>query len=173
MAYYIDICISNFFCSIKFQSITTPDGMIACLYGPWVCKRGDARILRESGLVDQLEEMMPLNEGVPIYALYGDLAYPLSAYILKVFLNVQPGSIEAAFNKRMLQSRIAVEWGFCGILSHRHYVGSQRDMMLLKMLAGVNATFMTNLRQCFHGNTCFKHFGLTPPTLGEYLSMID
>jgi DDE superfamily endonuclease len=60
---------------LKFQSIVVPDGYIAYLCGPFVGKHHDARILRESGLMDKLQTLMPadLSNG-GVYALYGDLA---------------------------------------------------------------------------------------------------
>ena len=62
---------------VKFQSVVTPDGFIASLYRPFVAKRHDARMLRESSLIEMLENLMPANlTNGPMYTLYGDLAYP-------------------------------------------------------------------------------------------------
>lgn len=47
--------------AIKFQSVVTPDGMIAYLFGPFVGKRHDARMLAESGLMTILEDLMPAD----------------------------------------------------------------------------------------------------------------
>jgi hypothetical protein len=47
--------------------------------------------------------------GGPIYTLYGDLAYPQSAYLIGGIVGVQPISIEAEWNKAMASGQIAVE----------------------------------------------------------------
>ena len=48
----------------------------------------------------------------PIYALYGDLAYAQSAYVLSGFRNVDPNSDEAAYNRLLSSVFITVECGF-------------------------------------------------------------
>ncbi len=74
--------------AIKFQSIVTPDGMIAYLFGPFVGKHHDARTLVESGLMNILQDLMSANgsNGL-IYSLYGDLEYPQSIWLFSGFLN--------------------------------------------------------------------------------------
>jgi hypothetical protein len=99
---------------LKFQSVVTPDGFVAHLSGPYVARFHDARMLRESHLLDQLEQAMP--RGGLIYGLYGDLAYPQSQYILGGFVNPAVGSPERRFNFEMSRVRIVVEWGFSNIL---------------------------------------------------------
>ena len=44
-----------------------PDGFIACLFGPVPAKTHDAKLLRESELLDQLEEIMPPLGNSTIY----------------------------------------------------------------------------------------------------------
>jgi hypothetical protein len=70
--------------SIKFQSVMTPDGIISHLTGPWVGRRHDSRMLKESGLVTELEQYAKGING-EIMHLYGDLAYPLTPYIISPF----------------------------------------------------------------------------------------
>ena len=60
---------------LKFQSVLVPDGFIASLFSPVPAKTHDAKLLREIGLLDQLEEIMPHDGDSTIYTLYGDLAY--------------------------------------------------------------------------------------------------
>ena len=85
---------------LKFQSIVVPDGYIAYLYGPFVAKRHDARMLRESGLMDILRGLMPADgSNGPVYALYGDLAYPQSIWLFGGYVNPAPGSLQRAFNR--------------------------------------------------------------------------
>ena len=87
---------------IKFQSILVPNGYIACLYGPVPVKTHDAKLLRQSNLMEQLRTTMPDdNLNGPIYSLYGDLAYPQSLYLLGGYQNVINGTDEAQFNRLM------------------------------------------------------------------------
>jgi hypothetical protein len=67
-------------------------------------------MLGMSNLLPQLATMMP--PGGPIYALYGDPAYPQSAYLIGGISGAQDGSDEAAWNTAMSTGRIAVEWTF-------------------------------------------------------------
>jgi hypothetical protein len=86
----------------KISSIVTPDGYIACLHGPFVGKRHDSRMYRESEVHEMLARTMPANESNgPVYALYGDLAYPQSIWRLGGFVNPAPNSPQALFNQRM------------------------------------------------------------------------
>ena len=59
---------------LKFQTVVTPDGLIACLFGTINGNRHVSHIIRESFLLEQLQELMPINN--IIYSLYGDPAYP-------------------------------------------------------------------------------------------------
>ena len=94
---------------LKFQSVITPDGLIACLWRPMNGNRHDSHILRESQLLDQLHELM--LRGL-IYAMYGDPAYPQSRHIFDGFANAIPGSDESLWNTQMSRVRECVEWGF-------------------------------------------------------------
>ena len=70
---------------LKFQSIFVPDGYITCLFGPVPAKTHDSRLLRESELLQQLQQFMLPTPATTIYSLYGDLAYPQSVYLLGGF----------------------------------------------------------------------------------------
>ena len=100
---------------IKFQSIVTPDGFIACLHGPFVAKRHDCRILRESRVLEILHRLMPDDGEHRIYALYGDLAYPQSAYLFGGYINPPRDGPLALFNCTMSKSQIVVEWGISNV----------------------------------------------------------
>ena len=94
-----------------------PDGYIACLFGPVPAKTHDARLLHESNLIQQLCNVMPEdNSDGTIYSLYGDLAYPQSAYLLGGFRNAIVGIDEVNFNRLMSSVHITVESGYCEII---------------------------------------------------------
>ena len=161
---------------LKFQSIVTPDGMIASLLGPFSSKTHDARIFRESGLFDRLREMMPVGVGEAVYCLYADSAYALSAWIMHGYINPQANSPEADFNVRMSSARIAVEWGYKNVTQLWQFLDFRRQMMVFKTPVAqlyIVAAFLTNLRCCFYGNQQSDYFGATRMSVEEYLSLVD
>ena len=83
--------------ALKYQSITTPNGMIANLYGPVEGKRHDATMLRMSGLMPILENFSlgPQQERLFIY---GDPAYPLRWYLQAPFRGAQLTQQQKNFN---------------------------------------------------------------------------
>jgi hypothetical protein len=62
--------------------VITPDGLIACFFGPIPGARDDSYMLAESQLLPQLEDLMLRGSGVEVFALYRDPAYPQSRYIV-------------------------------------------------------------------------------------------
>jgi hypothetical protein len=158
--------------ALKFQSVVVPDGFVAHLRGPSPGARHDARVLQESGILPELQAILP-NGG---YRMYGDCAYPWSPWIAKGFLNAQPNSPEAAFNSDMSSARISVEWGFNNIVQQFSYLNFTKQMKVFKIPVGqyfINAAFIQNLRTCFVGNQINSYFDLAPLSIDEYLSLPD
>jgi hypothetical protein len=81
---------------LKFQNVTTPDGLIANLSCPIAGCRHDSHMLKASKTVDKLRDAMPGTDGRPIYAMYGDPAYPQSPYLMGSYARAADGSVEAA-----------------------------------------------------------------------------
>ena len=65
---------------LKYQSVTTPSGMIASLFGPIEGKRHDSAMLNLSGLLQQLQ-LYSYDSNGNVLCLYGDPAYPLRIYL--------------------------------------------------------------------------------------------
>ncbi|CAH3013849.1 unnamed protein product [Porites evermanni] len=97
--------------AIKFQSVTTSNGLIANLYGPVEGKRHDAAILRDSGLLANLENYAISPAGQPM-CLYGDPAYPLRIHLQALFRDVRLAPEMESFNQSMSHVRVSVEWIF-------------------------------------------------------------
>ena len=72
--------------AIKFQSVTTPDGLVALLHGPYEAKRHDSGILRESGLLQHHERHSVSPHG-QVMCIYGDPAYPIRQLLQAPFRN--------------------------------------------------------------------------------------
>jgi nuclease HARBI1 len=162
---------------IKFQSVITPTGYFACLDGPFIARRCDARILRESGLLDAIMELMPQDgSNGQVYALYGDLAYPQSTYIFGGFVNPLPNSPQAQFNRIMSKVRIVVEWGFSNVLRRWQHLDFIRSMKVFQQPIAqqyVNCCFLTNIGNCFYGGAINVYFDSNLMSLEEYLTLID
>lgn len=92
---------------IFLQSLVTPNGLTAHLFGPIEGKRHDAFMLSESGLSSKLVQFNQAN-GQP-YIVYGDPAYGISRNILTPFRGAQLTAAEKDFNKSMSQVRVSVE----------------------------------------------------------------
>lgn len=140
------------------------------LYGPFVGRRHDAAMFQESKLLDDLEKHFRVNGQV--YSLYGDPAYPLTAFLLKPVLN--PNAEEDEFNSRMSRVRESVEWGFGKTLNLFQALDFSRQQMVYKTKPGTEykvATFLANCHTRLTGSSQIAdYFGLRPPTLEEYLS---
>ncbi|RPA88630.1 hypothetical protein L873DRAFT_1907381, partial [Choiromyces venosus 120613-1] len=71
--------------AIKFQGITTPDGLIASLIGPFEGKFGDWMVRKGSGIEEILHEIFDEDTEESRVFLYGDPAYSLSFGIICPF----------------------------------------------------------------------------------------
>ena len=160
---------------IKFQGITTPDGMIAYLYGPVCGSRHDSSMLADSQLIHQLNECFPLEDGRTL-AIYGDPAYPESNLLIVAYRDAPRRSFQRQFNKSMNKMRTSVEWGFKDILKHWKYLEYKAAMKVLKMPVAkyyMVAAFLTNINCCIYGNQSTNHFMCEPLSLNDYLGLVN
>ena len=93
---------------IKFQSVVLPNGLMANLNGPHEGRRHDSTMLRELGLLTELQRIAWIH-GQPV-CLYGDPAYPLSSHLQAPFRNALLTPQMALFNEQTSEVRVAVEW---------------------------------------------------------------
>jgi hypothetical protein len=163
---------------IKFQSVVTPDGLIACLFGPVPGSRHDAFIIGESGLLDQLEELMP--PGNPVYTLYGDSAYAQMHLVLGGFRNPIPHTRQAEWNGQMSSVRESVEWMFGRITALWSYLDFSRSMRVFKSPVHeyyMIGAFMSNLHCIMYANQTADYFQCTTTngkmSLEEYLGLVQ
>ena len=162
--------------ALKFQSIVVPEGYIASLTGPYLGRTHDARIMRESGLLEMLRSILPMGMGVDgVFALYGDGAYPICPHILKGYHNPHPDSAEAAFNRAMSTARISVEWGFSMVANLWSFVDFSQQMKIFHTSPAqyyLNAAFFTNCHCAFYGNITSNYFKIPPQGIDDYLSLV-
>ena len=70
--------------AIKFQSVATPNGLVANLFGLVEGKRHDSTMLARSGLLPLLTQHARDPEG-NVLCIYGDPAYPLRPQLQTAF----------------------------------------------------------------------------------------
>ena len=160
---------------VKFQTITVLHGIIPCLRGPWPAQTHDAQMLRESHLMEELEDIMPANGAGAVYALYSDLAYTQGIYLLSGFRKLPAGSDEAMFNRNMSSVCITVEWGFGDIVNIWKFLDFCSSIKIVEMPVGkfhTNGTFLSNIYNCLYGNKMQQYFRAIQLTLDKYFHLV-
>jgi hypothetical protein len=158
---------------IKFQQVTAPDGLIVLMFGPINGSRHDSYMLSVSGLLVQLRDMMPLEDGT-IYCLYGDPAYPINDYIFGGYRNAPEGSEQAEFNTRMSKLRICVEWSFGEITKYFKFLNFTESMKVFLYPVAqyyIIAAFFTNIHGIVYGNETGKYFNCDTMSVEEYINL--
>ena len=152
----------------KFQSVVTPNGIIANLYGPVEGCRHDSGMLAYSGLLQQLEQHCYNLYQEPMY-LYRHPAYPLHVHLQGPFSNPTPDQIR--YNKAMSQSRVAVEWVFGDTSNLFSFLNFRKNLKIGISSVGKMYTccaLMENPRSFLYGCTTSNFFGLNTPNLMDY-----
>ncbi|KAK7106300.1 uncharacterized protein [Littorina saxatilis] len=157
---------------IKFQSIVTPDGLIANLFGPMSGRRHDAALLNASGLLDHMERHYNIN-GQPL-CIYGDPAYPQRPHLYRPFLGHNLTPQQQQFNTDMSSVRQVVEFGFGKVVENWAFLDYKKNLKLFLSPVGklyhVGA-ILTNCLTCMypaHGGLV-NYFEIDPPSIDEYL----
>ena len=166
-----NMSITTLFFLLSFvQSVTTPNGLIAHMFGPIEGRRHDAFMLSVSGLPLKLQPFKRPN-GEP-YVLYGDPAYGLSQNILSPFCGLNLSLQEKKFNKEMSSVRISVEWSFGKLLQYFAYLDFKKNQKILLQPIGkyyLVGTILTNCHTCLYGSNTTTFFGVQPPSMETYL----
>ncbi|XP_069109973.1 uncharacterized protein [Argopecten irradians] len=158
--------------SLKFQSIVTPNGIVAHLFGPMEGRRHDAALFRESSVEMQMRRHMTTRQG-NTFVVYGDPAYPLTPHIITPYRNGVLSANQMLFNKKMSAVRICVEWNFGKVLSLFAFLDYKKNQKLYLQPVGKYykvATLLTNCHTCLYGSETSSFFGLDPPSLVSYLN---
>ena len=168
---------------IKFQSVVTPDGLIALLYGPVAGSRHDAYLLRQSRLIPQLAALMPLDTTPPAqrFMLYGDPAYPTTHVLFGGVNHPEAGTIEAKWNRQMSKVREVVEWLFKEVIVQWSFLDFRASMKIFQFPVAkyyIIGAFLGNIRTCYYGSQTAAYFGCLDEdagklTIDQYLSLVD
>ncbi len=156
--------------AVKFQSIVTPNGLIANLAGPFEGKRHDSYLLDESGVLPQIAQLRAQN-GEP-YCIYGDPAYALQPAVMVPFRGLALTAEEEGFNRRMSAVRQCVEWGFNKVVMYFAFLDFKKNLKLLLQPIGkyyMVGCILANCHTCLYGSQTGTYFGVEAPQLEAYL----
>lgn len=157
---------------IKFQSVTTPDGLIFNLFGPVEGRRHDMTLYHQSGMDGHLRDTLVVDGEQ--YYLYADAAYVLRAWLQIAFAGDNLTDAQAAYNTAMSALRVSVEWAFKDIKQVFSYLDYSRKLKLQEGPVGLLylvAALLWNLRSCLYGSQTSSFFGCSPPSVEKYLGL--
>lgn len=159
-----------YFLYLCLQSVVTPNGLVAHMFGPIAGRRHDAFMLGVSGLTTKLANFNRPS-GEP-YIIYGDPAYGLSRNILAPFRGAHLSPEQQDFNRAMSKVRVSVEWAFGKITQYFAYLDFKKNNKILLQPVGkyyLVATILTNCHTCLYGSQTSTFFNVSPPELETYL----
>ena len=157
--------------AFHIQSVVTPNGLIAHLFGPIEGRRHDAFMLSISGLPNKLIPFSQPNNSP--YVLYRDPAYGVSTHILSPFRGLHLTPPQQEFNRAMSAVRVSVEWTFGKIIQYFAYLDFKKNQKVLLQPVGkyyLVGAILTNCHTCLHGSQTTTFFHVPPPSLETYLS---
>ena len=156
--------------SIKFQSIATPNGLIANLYGPVEGKRHDSAMLAQSQVLNQLQRLS-FNPHGDTLCVYGDPAYPLRPQLQGPFRSARLTNIQKSWNKSMSEVRVSVEWIFGDVVNYFKFLDFKKNLKICLSAVGkmyITCALMHNARACLYGTPTSTFFQISPPTVQDY-----
>ncbi|XP_072173898.1 uncharacterized protein [Diadema setosum] len=156
--------------ALKYQNVSAANGMIANLFGPIEGRRHDSYMLRESGLLHELEQYSHDVDGNTL-CIYGDPAYPIRAHLQSPFKGNAITPEQEAYNRSMSSVRVSVEWLFGDIVNNFKFTDFKKNQKIGLSAIGkmyLVSGLLTNAHTCLYGNITSRFFGLDPPTLMQY-----
>ena len=121
--------------ALKFQSVVTPNGLVANLWGPMPRRRHDAALLNESGLMRYMEANCSAPDGQPL-CVYGDSAYPRRPHLQRPHRGRDLSAEQEIENTQMSRVRQAVEWQFGRIATLFAFLDFKKNLKLFKNSSG-------------------------------------
>lgn len=151
--------------SIKFQSIATPNGLIANLYGPVEEKRHDSAMLAQSQVLNQLQRLS-FNPHGDTLCVYGGPAYPLRPQLQGPFRDARLTNIQKAWNESMSEVRVSVAWIFGDVVNYFKFLDFKKNLKICQSAVGkmyITCALMHNARTCLYGTPTSTFFQISPP----------
>lgn len=147
----------------SWQAVVTPDGLIACLFGPHPGHDNDAGMLRASNLLPTLALIDVIN-GFQ-HVLYGDAGYYCRSQMIVPF-HQPTDPLQIVMNTEMSSMRQSVEHSFHLVQSNWAFITFKPNQKALLQPTGAYyalAVLFTNILTCVTGsNQISSFFGVTP-----------
>jgi hypothetical protein len=161
--------------ALKYQGLTTPNGLLHQLCGPWPGSRHDMHMLHKSELVSYLQQL-PQDANHRIFSVYADQGYAACSGIVTPYFDGAVNAVHEAYNQAMASARICVEWAFGDILCYWASLDMKRQQQLFSnrkigqvyLVAGL----LCNFRTCLVGNNTSTYFKVAAPALEDYLQAL-
>ena len=134
-------------------------------------KRHDAAILRDSGLLADLESYAISPAGQPMCLYAGDPAYSLRVRLQAPVRDVRLTPAMEAFNQSMSHVRVSVECIFGDVVKSFKSMDFKNNLKIGLSSVGkmyIVCALIQNAITCLYGNQTSEFFGLTSPTIHEY-----
>jgi len=158
---------------LKYQAITTPDGIIVHLYGPIEARRHDITMFRLSAIAQTIQRHAKDTTGEQLF-IYGDPAYGLSPCTLCPYKHKRLEPLEREFNKQMSQSRVSVEYGFQRVVTYFPFIDYFKNQKIFLQPLGpqyIVCVLLSNLLGIMQQRTeTSLKFDVAMPSLEEYLA---
>ena len=158
--------------ALKYQSCILWNGVIVHLSKVFEGKKHDIAILRESGLINKLEQQQERYLSTRLF-VYGDPAYKVGRHILSPFKSQRNTEEENLFNTCMSSYRICVEWGFGKVIKDWAFLDFYKNLKLeLQQVPTLYTVgvLLSNIRSCYYSNQTAMTFDIPCPTIEEYLN---
>lgn len=132
----------------------------------------DAGILRQSELLQKLEQHCTTQDGQPL-CIYGDPAYPIRPHLQAPYKHNNLTEEEKQFNKAMSSVRVSVEWVFGEIAEYFAFIDFKKNLKIALSEVGtmyIVCALLRNARTCLYGSSTSRFMEVDPPSLEEYFT---
>ncbi|ETP15685.1 hypothetical protein F441_09609 [Phytophthora nicotianae CJ01A1] len=158
--------------ALKYQTLTTPDGLIAHLYGPFPGRNHDIKLFKDSKISERIRNDSRFQQ----YKIYGDQAYGNDDVLTSPYAGAvgNRSREQRQVNVSMSRVRVSMEWSYGQVTNYWTALDFKRQARVGIQPVGLMyrvGVFLTNCITCTQGgNTISDYFGLAPPSLSVYLN---
>lgn len=157
---------------LKWQTVSTPDGLIFHIWGPEDGRRHDSTLYRKSDIDSILEHGLLIN-GVRC-CIFADAAYILRAWLQVAYPRLNATVLQQAYNTSMNGGRTCVEWSYKDTRQSWTAIDFQRKMKVRESpvaLLNIGAMLLWNVKVVLgHGSQTASFMAdCPPPTWEEYV----
>ena len=161
---------------LKYLCVTLPNGLII-MFGPKTGNTNDSTLLLQSGWSIQMAGDNMLRD----YVFIVDRGFGYrNNLVVGPVRRPRLGDLtaeEKRWNKALSRVRTSVEWSFGAVANSFQHLEMKRYQRVLETPVALQyraAVFLSNCRTCMRGgNVVSKYFGMPPPSLAEYLGLLN